>query len=124
MVSMGSQKRRTFKSVFLTKKVLLGGILDRHVAAVDTEPRLIGGAAHVVVRSARVPDHQVARVGTNLDPFVAVVGKPLQAGFLKSVPFVGPGWNALFGFERLVVLRTGKVSALGNNKPSIVRTVG
>ena len=112
------------KRILLADQVLLRSISDRHIASVDSETGLVVLGTEVVVGSARVPDEQVAGLGTELLPLAAVVLEPLHAAVGEAVPFGGPGGDALFVGHVAVEFFGDEVAALADNEAAVVRAVG
>lgn len=114
----------TIERTLLADQIFLCSIGDRHIASVDSETGLVILRAEVVVRSARVPDQQVTRLGAELLPLTAVVLQPLHAAVGEAVPLGGPGGDALFVGHVAVEFFGNEVAALADDETAVVGTVG
>lgn len=120
--------RRTdppLKRVLLLDQVLLAGIRNRHIAGVYTESWGLTLWAKIVVRCSAVPEEQVARSRAHLDPLTTSVGKPLQSGGSKAIPFVSPLMNAVWLVSKFSVeLFRKKMCAFADDETTTVGAVG
>lgn len=91
-----SSSQSLLKRLFLTQQVILCGVRNGHIASVDTEPWCFSLRAQIIVRGPRVPNEEVARLGTDFLPLAVVVLEPLHSSLGVSIPFRCPGGNALF----------------------------
>lgn len=113
------------KGTLLAEQILGRGVGDGHEARVDGHAVLLALDGDVVVRRARVPDDEIARIRLDLDPFAAVVAQPLHALIGEAVPLLGPRGDAVLGAADVVVeLLAQEVRALGHDEPAVVGPVG
>ena len=72
---------------------------------------------------ATVPQQQVTRLGTDFDPFTAVVGEPLHPQISKAVPFWIPGRYRVFPGHLLVELFAKEMSPFADDESTVLGTV-
>lgn len=108
----------------LAHQMFLGGVCDRHEASVHSHTINLSLDGDVIVRSARVPDDQVTRIGADLDPLATVLLQPLHAAISETIPLFGPSWDTRLVLEVFVELRAQVVGALAYNETAIIGATG
>lgn len=113
-----------FEGILLPNQVFLCRISDGHEAGVNGETGLVVLRAEVIVRSTRVPEQQVTRLGAELLPLAATVLQPLHAPLGEAVPLGGPGGDALLVSHVAVEFFGDEVAALTDDETTVVGAVG
>lgn len=112
------------EQLLLELEIILGCCRDWQHADVDNKSVSVLLGRSVVVRSARIPQNDITRLGIDLDPFVTSVSQPLETSLLEQVDLVCPSEATFLVSENVVVLLADLVATLQDEETTILRTVG